>query len=71
MQAAYRAALRRAAIARQRALAKLHKLQRERAEALRKLNEKLRVPTGEECADPVVRRHVECRAGKLPIAKKR
>jgi hypothetical protein len=69
-QAAYRAALRRAAIARQRALAKLHRLQRERTEALRKLNEKLRVPAGEECADQIVRKHIKCRAGKLPVKRR-
>jgi hypothetical protein len=66
-EAAYRAALRRAALERQRQLAKLRRLQRERAALLRKLNARLRVPPGEECADPLVREHIECRAGKLPV----
>jgi hypothetical protein len=69
-EAAYRAALRRAALERKRQLAKLRALQRKRAEELRKLNAKLRVPPGEECADPAIRAHVQCQAGKLPIKKK-
>jgi hypothetical protein len=69
-EAAYRAALRRAAIERRKALAKLRALQRKRAEELRRLNKKLRVPPGEECRDPLIRRHVQCRAGKLPITRK-
>jgi hypothetical protein len=68
-EAAYRAALRRAAIERKRQLAKLEELRRKRAEQLRKLNEKLRVPVGEECADPRIRRQFRCREGKLPVKK--
>jgi hypothetical protein len=66
-EAAYRAALRRAARERARQLARLKELQRRQAALLRKLNAKLRVPPGEECSDPVLRRHFRCHAGKLPV----
>jgi hypothetical protein len=69
-EAAYRAALRKAALERKRQLAKLAELKRQQAEALRKLNAKLRVPPGEECRDPLVRQHVRCQAGRLPTKKK-
>jgi hypothetical protein len=69
-EAAYRAALRRAAIERRRQLAKLRELRRKRAEALRRLNERLRVPVGEECSDPRLRRYYDCRPGKLPVKRK-
>jgi hypothetical protein len=69
-EAAYRAALRKAAIERRRQLAKLRRLQAKRAEELRKLNERLKVPPGEECADPSIRQHVQCQAGKLPVKQK-
>jgi hypothetical protein len=68
-EAAYRAALRRAALERKRQLAKLAALKRKQAEELRKLNARLRVPPGEECNDPLVRQHVRCQAGKLPVKK--
>ena len=68
-EAAYRAALRKAALERKRQLKKLAELRRKRAEALRKLNEKLRVPAGEECSDPRLRRYFQCRAGRLPLKK--
>ncbi len=69
-EAAYRAALRKAALERQRQLAKLAELKRKRAELLRKLNAKLRVPPGQECSDPVLRKRFRCQAGRLPVKKR-
>jgi hypothetical protein len=69
-EAAYRAALRRAALQRKRQLARLRALQRKRAELLRKLREKLRVPAGEECSDPEIRKHIRCQAGSLPVKRR-
>jgi hypothetical protein len=69
-EAAYRAALRRAAQERKRELAKLAELKRRRAELLRKLNAKLRVPPGQECRDPALRRTYHCQAGRLPLKKR-
>jgi hypothetical protein len=69
-EAAYRAALRRAALERKRQLAKLEALKRKRAEELRKLNGKLRVPPGEECSDPLIRTRFHCRAGRLPVKRR-
>jgi hypothetical protein len=66
-EAAYRAALRKAALERKRQLAKLAALKRKRDALLRKLNAKLRVPPGEECADPALRRQFRCQPGKLPV----
>ena len=68
-EAAYRAAIRKAALERKRQLAKLEALKRKRAEELRKLNARLRVPPGEECSDPVLRQRFRCQTGKLPTAK--
>jgi hypothetical protein len=66
-EAAYRAALRKAALERKRQLAKLAALKRKFAAERRKLNEKLRVPPGEECSDPVLRKRYRCQAGRLPV----
>jgi hypothetical protein len=68
-EAAYRAALRRAALERKRQLAKLAEARRRRAEQLRRLNEKLRVDPGEECRDPELRNRVRCQVGRLPTRK--
>jgi hypothetical protein len=69
-EAAYRAAVRRAAIERQRQLRRLAALRRKIAAEQRKLNARLRVPPGEECSDPILRQRYHCRAGKLPIKKR-
>ena len=65
-QARYRAALRKAAIERKKQLKRLAELRRRRAELLRKLRKKLRVPPGEECSNPQLRRLFHCHAGQLP-----
>jgi hypothetical protein len=70
-EAAYKEALRKAALERARQLRKLAALKRKQAEALRKLNEKLRVRPGEECTDPSIRGRYDCRTGKLPVTQRK
>jgi chromosome segregation ATPase len=62
----YELALKRAAEARRRQREKLAEARRKYREALRKREEQLKVPPGEECKFKNVRRHFDCRTGRLP-----
>lgn len=63
----YRLALKKAAEERRRKLAELAKRKAEIEKRRRAIEEKLKVPPGEECSDPRLRTRYRCSTGRLPV----